>query len=125
METDALALVELADGTAASLALTSRGAPYVDETEVVMDRATLRVSATEGLFLLRDGTSVPLLDAGHERQQQALRAQLDGFVAAARASPARGTWTPPTAGRWWPPRSPCTARRSAAPGHPARRRGPA
>ncbi|WP_069169717.1 Gfo/Idh/MocA family protein [Streptomyces griseus] len=84
VETDALALVELADGTGASLALTSRGAPYFDETEVVMDRATLRVSATEGLFLLRGGSSVRLLDADPGRQEQALRAQLDGFVAAAR-----------------------------------------
>ncbi|GAA3113179.1 O-antigen biosynthesis protein WlbA [Streptomyces rectiviolaceus] len=84
VETDALALVELADGTSASLALTSRGAPYLDETEVVMDRATLRVSATEGLFLLRGGKSVRLLDVDPRRQERALRAQLDGFVAAAR-----------------------------------------
>ncbi|MFF1920612.1 Gfo/Idh/MocA family protein [Streptomyces sp. NPDC058221] len=87
VETDALVLVELADGTSASLALTSRGAPYFDETEVVMDRATLRVSGTEGLFLLRDGESVQLLDADPGRQQHALRAQLDGFVAAARGEP--------------------------------------
>ncbi|MEV8060317.1 Gfo/Idh/MocA family oxidoreductase [Streptomyces antimycoticus] len=87
VETDALALVELADGTSASLALTSRGAPYLDETEVVMDRATLRVSATEGLFLLRGGESVQLFDADPGRQQHALRAQLDGFVASARGEP--------------------------------------
>ncbi|MFD8163441.1 Gfo/Idh/MocA family protein [Streptomyces malaysiensis] len=87
VETDALALVELADGTSASLTLTSRGAPYFDETEVVMERATLRVSATEGLFLLHDGESVRLLDADSGRQQPALRAQLDGFVAAARCEP--------------------------------------
>ncbi|MFB6790273.1 Gfo/Idh/MocA family protein [Streptomyces olivaceus] len=84
VETDALALVELADGTGAALSLTSRGAPYFDDTEIALDRATLRLSATEGLHLLRDGRSEQLMPPGQDRQQVALRAQLDGFVAAAR-----------------------------------------
>ncbi|MEU4142825.1 Gfo/Idh/MocA family protein [Streptomyces parvulus] len=84
VETDALALLELADGTPATLALTSRGAPYFDETEVVMDTATLRISGTEGLFLQRDGRSTRRLEACSERQRVALRAQLRGFAAAAR-----------------------------------------
>ncbi|MZD04785.1 Gfo/Idh/MocA family oxidoreductase, partial [Streptomyces sp. SID5785] len=87
VETDALALLELADGTPASLALTSRGAPYFDETEVVMDRATLRVSGTEGLFLLHDGRSTRLMAPDPDRQGTSLRAQLDGFTAAARGLP--------------------------------------
>ncbi|RII15953.1 Glucose--fructose oxidoreductase precursor [Streptomyces sp. YIM 130001] len=87
IETDALALLELADGTSASVSLISRGAPYYDETEVVMDSATLRVSGTEGLFLLRGGTSTRLRGADPDRQQHALRAQLDGFVAAVRGEP--------------------------------------
>lgn len=87
VETDALALLELADGTPASLALTSRGAPYFDETDVVMDSATLRVSGTDGLFLQRDGTTTRLLAADPDRQHLSLRAQLDGFTAAARGLP--------------------------------------
>lgn len=86
IETDALALLELADGTPASLTLTSRGAPYYDETEIVMETATLRVSGTEGLFLLRAGRSTQLRAADRGRQHHALRAQLDGFVAAARGA---------------------------------------
>lgn len=84
VETDALALVELDNGINASVALTSRGMPYVDETEVVLDEATLRISATEGLFVLRDGQATCLLKAEPGHQQQAFRDQLDGFVAAAR-----------------------------------------
>lgn len=87
VETDALALLELADGTPASIALTSRGTPYVDETEVVLERATLRVSGTEGLFLQRDGHSERLLAVDPDRVRLALREQLDGFVAAARGEP--------------------------------------
>ncbi|MFJ7086596.1 Gfo/Idh/MocA family protein [Streptomyces griseus] len=89
VETDALALVELDNGIDASIALTSRGMPYVDETEVVLDEATLRVSATEGLFVLRDGRATQLLKAEPAHQHQAFRAQLDGFVEAARGGPGR------------------------------------
>lgn len=87
VETDALALLELADGTPASTALTSRGAPYFDETEVVLERATLRVSATDGLFLQRDGRSERLLAVDPNGAGLALRAQLGGFVAAVRGEP--------------------------------------
>lgn len=87
VETDALALLELSNGVGANLTLTSRGAPYLDETSVVLEAATLRLSRTEGLFLLRDGTSVPLagVDPGHTRA--AFRDQLEGFAAAARGGP--------------------------------------
>ncbi|WP_408992513.1 Gfo/Idh/MocA family protein [Streptomyces sp. 1268] len=87
VETDALALVELDNGINASIALTSRGMPYFDETEVVLDEATLRISATEGLFALRDGQATHLLKADPGHQPQAFRDQLDGFVAAARGGP--------------------------------------
>ena len=83
VETDALAHLELADGVAANLTLTSRGAPYFDETEVVLERATLRLSATEGLILFRDGRCTMLRAADPADVPAALRAQLDGFVAAA------------------------------------------
>ncbi|RFU83692.1 gfo/Idh/MocA family oxidoreductase [Streptomyces triticagri] len=99
VETDALALLQLADGTSASVSLISRGAPYFDETEVVLDRATLRVSGTEGLFLLRDGGSERLRGADPERQQHALRTQLDGFVAAARGGPGAGRYVDARYGR--------------------------
>ncbi|MFJ6985886.1 MULTISPECIES: Gfo/Idh/MocA family protein [unclassified Streptomyces] len=84
VETDALALVELGNGINATLALTSRGMPYVDETEVVLDEATLRISAAEGLFVLRGGRATHLLGADPGHQQQAFRDQLRGFVTAAR-----------------------------------------
>ncbi|ANY08843.1 Gfo/Idh/MocA family protein [Pseudonocardia sp. HH130630-07] len=87
VETDAIALLELADGTAAGLTLTSRGAPYFDETEIALEGATLRVSGTEGLFLLQGGRSELLRPAAPDRMHQALRAQLDGFVAAVRGEP--------------------------------------
>ncbi|MFI7329170.1 Gfo/Idh/MocA family protein [Streptomyces rubiginosohelvolus] len=87
VETDALALVELDNGINASIALTSRGMPYFDETEVVLDEATLRISATEGLFVLRDGQATHLLKADPGHQQHSFRAQLDGFVTAARGGP--------------------------------------
>ncbi|GAA3883381.1 Gfo/Idh/MocA family protein [Streptomyces sedi] len=84
VETDALALLELSNGVCANLTLTSRGAPYLDETEVVMETATLRLSRTNGLALLRDGESVGLLPSDRDHPRPAFRAQLDGFVAAAR-----------------------------------------
>jgi predicted dehydrogenase len=84
VETDSLALVELANGVTASIVLTSRGTPYYDETDVVMQEVTLRVSATDGLLLLRDGTTTTLVDAGPGHLKTAFRAQLDGFVSAAR-----------------------------------------
>ncbi|MGW5636551.1 Gfo/Idh/MocA family protein [Streptomyces sp. NPDC003832] len=81
VETDALAMVDLANGVTAGVSLTSRGAPYFDETEVMLDEATLRVSHHDGLTLMRSGRSEQLADAvtGHE---QAFREQLEGFVAA-------------------------------------------
>ncbi|RLL66858.1 Gfo/Idh/MocA family oxidoreductase [Streptomyces sp. Z26] len=84
VETDALALVELENGVGAGIALTSRGTPFFDETEVVLDAATLRVSRTGGLTLLRDGESTRLMAVEPAHQHDAFRAQLDGFVAAAR-----------------------------------------
>ncbi|WP_419992532.1 Gfo/Idh/MocA family protein [Streptomyces boninensis] len=84
VETDALALLELDNGVHASLTLTSRGAPYYDETEVVLEHATLRASRADGLSLLRDGAATPLLAADPAHGRAAFRAQLDGFVAAAR-----------------------------------------
>lgn len=83
IETDALALVELTNGVSASVALTSRGAPYFDETEVVLDKATLRVSRTDGLTLLREGEATRLLAVEPAQLAESFRAQLDGFVAAA------------------------------------------
>lgn len=84
VETDALALLELDNGVHAGLTLTSRGAPYYDETEVVLEEATLRASRADGLSLLRDGASTPLLAADPAHGRAAFRAQLDGFVSAAR-----------------------------------------
>ncbi|MCS7477698.1 Gfo/Idh/MocA family protein [Umezawaea endophytica] len=83
VETDSLALVELANGVAASVVLTSRGVPYVDETDVVMPEVTLRVSAADGLLLLRDGAVTTLVPASPEHLRSAFRTQLDGFVAVA------------------------------------------
>jgi predicted dehydrogenase len=84
VETDSLALVELANGVTASVVLTSRGTPYYDETDVVMPEVTLRVSATDGLLLLRDGAVTTLMPASSGHLRTAFRAQLDGFVSAAR-----------------------------------------
>ncbi|MFD9701096.1 Gfo/Idh/MocA family protein [Lentzea sp. NPDC059081] len=84
VETDSLALVELANGVTASVVLTSRGTPYYDETDVVMTEVTLRVSAGEGLLLLRDGAVTTLVEASPGHLRSAFRSQLDGFVAAAR-----------------------------------------
>ncbi|MFD6096045.1 Gfo/Idh/MocA family protein [Nocardiopsis flavescens] len=84
VETDALALLELANGVGANLALTSRGAPYLDETAVVLEAATLRLSRTEGLFLLRGGHAEPLAAAEPEHTAAAFRAQLEAFAAAVR-----------------------------------------
>ncbi|MCK1798083.1 Gfo/Idh/MocA family oxidoreductase [Streptomyces sp. XM4193] len=87
VETDALALLELANGVGANLTLTSRGAPYLDETEVVMETATLRLSRTNGLALLRDGKTVDVCSPDLSQTLSAFRAQLEGFAAAARGRP--------------------------------------
>lgn len=84
VETDSLALIELANGVTASVVLTSRGTPYYDETDVVMPEVTLRVSATDGLLLLRDGNITTLVEASPGHLRTAFRAQLDGFTSAAR-----------------------------------------
>lgn len=84
VETDSLALIELANGVTASVVLTSRGTPYYDETDVVMPEVTLRVSASDGLLLLRDGNITTLVEAGPSHLRTAFRSQLDGFVSAAR-----------------------------------------
>lgn len=83
VETDAVAFLELANRVPASLVLTSGGAPYPDETDIVMPDATLRVSGRSGLQLLRGGETVELLPAGGSNFDVAFRAQLAGFVAAA------------------------------------------
>ncbi|WP_428957019.1 Gfo/Idh/MocA family protein [Streptomyces sp. cg35] len=87
VETDALALIDLENGVSANITLTSRGVPFYDETEIMLDEATLRLSHHDGLSLLRGGRSEPLADRGpgHER---AFRAQLDGFAAAVRGEDA-------------------------------------
>jgi len=84
VETDSLALIELANGVTASVVLTSRGTPYYDETDVVMPEVTLRVSASDGLLLLRDGNITTLVEASPSHLRTAFRSQLDGFVSAAR-----------------------------------------
>ncbi|MDX3659940.1 Gfo/Idh/MocA family oxidoreductase [Streptomyces sp. ID05-26A] len=84
VETDSLALIELANGVTASVVLTSRGTPYYDETDVVMPEVTLRVSASDGLLLLRDGNITTLVEASPVHLRSAFRSQLDGFVSAAR-----------------------------------------
>ncbi|MFD4635811.1 Gfo/Idh/MocA family protein [Lentzea sp. NPDC058436] len=86
VETDSLALIELANGVTASVVLTSRGTPYYDETDVVMPEVTLRVSASDGLLLLRDGTITTLVEASPGHLRSAFRTQLDGFVSAAQGN---------------------------------------
>lgn len=83
VETDALALIDLANGVSAGISLTSRGVPYFDETEIMLDEATLRLSHHDGLRLLRAGGTEPLADR-NDGQGRAFRAQLDGFAATVR-----------------------------------------
>lgn len=78
VETDAVALVGLSDGTCGTLTLTSRGVPFLDETEILLEDATLRISHLDGLTL---GTGQVLhapSDVG-----SAFRTQLSEFAAAA------------------------------------------
>lgn len=84
VETDAIALLELSNGVGANLTLTSRGAPYFDETSVVLEAATLRLSWPDGLSLLRGGGTEQLVAADPEYPGSAFRAQLEGFAEAIR-----------------------------------------
>ncbi|QNP62201.1 Gfo/Idh/MocA family protein [Streptomyces genisteinicus] len=99
VETDALALIGLANGISASVLLTSRGAPFFDETEVMLDEATLRITHDEGLSLLRAGRAELLAPGARDGGQAAFRAQLDGFAAAVRGDEARARYVDGAYGR--------------------------
>ena len=81
VETDAVALVELANGVRASLAITGTGLPGHDDTEVICERGALRLSQTDGLWTSVQGKEtrvpVPAPDIN-----AAFAAQLADFAAA-------------------------------------------
>lgn len=84
VETEALALLQLANGVRASVSLAGTGLPFQDETEIVCADGALRLSRRDGLWIYRGSEEVQLLVANESEIGSAFRDQLADFVEACR-----------------------------------------
>jgi len=82
VETEALALLRLANDVRVSLSLAGTGLPFHDETEVVCTEGALTLSRTNGLWIHREHDSRQLSAASEADLTIAFRDQLADFVAA-------------------------------------------
>ncbi|MFI6476962.1 Gfo/Idh/MocA family protein [Nonomuraea sp. NPDC050663] len=89
IETDAIGVAELSSGVKAGFTFTTAAVPYMDETLVLCEDGSLRWSATEGLWVSRDGGTEARLADPDEETADAFAAQLAAFVESCR------TGTPP------------------------------
>nr|WP_281386742.1 Gfo/Idh/MocA family oxidoreductase [Jiangella mangrovi] len=89
VETEAVGLLELANGLAAAISVTGTGLPFHDQTEIVGDDGALRLSRDTGLSVFRagsgsgDGTLV--VRPEDDDIEAAFRDQLADFVDACRS----------------------------------------
>lgn len=86
VETEALALLELAGGVPATLTLTGTGLPFTDRAEVVCTGGALRLSLADGIQVYPTaGEGRELAAAGDDGLATAFAAQLADFVHACRS----------------------------------------
>lgn len=85
VETEAVGLLELANGVRAALTVTGAGLPFQDETEVVCEHGALRLSRRDGLRIYQDQQETVILSPHDDDVPVAFREQLADFVAACRA----------------------------------------
>ncbi|HEY2670439.1 MAG TPA: Gfo/Idh/MocA family oxidoreductase [Rugosimonospora sp.] len=85
VETEALALLEMAGGIPATVSLTGTGLPFTDVTEIVCTKGALRLSLTDGVWAYpSDGPGRQLAAAGSDELPTAFAAQLADFARACR-----------------------------------------
>lgn len=85
VETEALALLELAGGIPATLSLTGTGLPFMDVTEIVCTKGALRLSLTDGVWVYpTGGEGRQAFAAGGDDLLTAFAAQLADFARACR-----------------------------------------
>jgi predicted dehydrogenase len=79
VETDAIATMRLDNGVVASVVLTSAEVPYTDETIVLCEGGSLRITAGDGAWVSDGGAEERIAEASDD-PVPAFAAQLDHFV---------------------------------------------